>query len=182
MSRIGKQPITIPDGVTVSIEEDVERVRVTGKRGELFVPLPSEIAVVAEGSILTLSRKKENARTSALWGLTRSLIFNAVEGVTEGYTKTLIIEGIGYKVQLQGDTLVLSLGFSHDITLKAPEGITFEVDKMTITISGFDKQLVGNTAAKIRSYKKPEPYKGKGIRYDGEVIKRKAGKKAIAAA
>ena len=180
MSRIGKQPVPFGDDVTVSVADDT--VTVSGKLGTLTVPVPGNITVTVEGNVVTVTPKDQTKSTAALWGLTRSLIANAVAGVTEGFSKKLIIEGIGYKANLQGDTLVLSLGFSHDIELKAPEGITFEVDKTSITVSGFDKQLVGNTAAKIRSYRKPEPYKGKGIRYEGEVIRRKAGKKAVAAA
>lgn len=180
MSRIGKQPITLPDGVTVSVAEQF--VTITGKLGTLEVPVPEVITVTLEDQVVTVTPKDDSKKTSALWGLTRALLANAVLGVVEGYSKKLIIEGIGYKAQLQGDTLVLILGYSHDIKVKTPEGIVFEVDKTSITISGFDKQLVGNIAAKIRSYRKPEPYKGKGIRYEGEIIRRKAGKKAVAAA
>ena len=180
MSRIGKQPVELPEGVIVS-EKDGE-LEVNGKLGTVTVPVPGVLSVAIEDGSVTITPKKQTKQTAALWGLTRSLLANAVEGVSEGFSKKLVIEGIGYKANLQGNKLVLSLGYSHDIELEAPEGITFEVEKNDITVSGFDKQLVGNTAAKIRAFRKPEPYKGKGIRYEGEVIRRKAGKKAVAAA
>lgn len=174
MSRIGKQPVELPQGVTASQKDG--SLEISGKLGTLTVPVPQVLEVKQEGEEILVTPKKETRQTPALWGLTRSLIANAVEGVTEGYQKKLIIEGIGYKANLQGNKLVLSLGYSHDIELEAPEGITFAVEKNEVTISGFDKQLVGNTAAKIRAFRKPEPYKGKGIRYEGEVVRRKAGK------
>ncbi len=180
MSRIGKQTVVLPDNVTIKIGDGV--VDVTGKLGTLHVPVPDVLEVKQEGSDVLVIPTKKTKQMTALWGLTRALLMNAVIGVAEGYSKKLIIEGIGYRAKLEGTTLVLELGYSHDIRIDAPEGIAFELEKTTITISGFDKQLVGNTAAKIRAYRKPEPYKGKGIRYDGEVIRRKAGKKAIAAA
>ena len=182
MSRIGKKPILIPEGVTVTLEPDDEQATVKGKLGTLTVPVPPEISVTERDGALYLAIAQRTRRSGALWGLTRSLLANAIQGVVDGYRKTLIIEGIGYKVQHKGDTLIFALGYSHDIELVTPKGITFVVEKNTITVSGFDKQLVGNTAAKIRAFRKPEPYKGKGIRYDGEVIRRKAGKKAVAAA
>jgi large subunit ribosomal protein L6 len=178
MSRIGKQPVLIPDGVTVDIKDGVAFVR--GKAGALEVPIPGVVEMKMEGNTVTIAPKKETKQTPAMWGLTRSLLANAVEGLTEGYTKKLEIHGVGYRANLQGDTLVLALGYSHDVTLKAPEGITFAVEKNEITVSGHDKELVGNVAAKIRAFRKPEPYKGKGIRYAGEVVRRKAGKKAAA--
>jgi len=176
MSRIGKQPVKILDGVTVEIKDG--EVVVVGKLGTLSVPVSELLSVTQEDGTITFAPAKKHKTTTAMWGLTRSLLQNAIDGVSVGFSKKLIVEGIGYKIVLNGDTLVLSLGYSHDIELKAPEGIKFESDKSSITISGFDKQLVGNTAAKIRAFRKPEPYKGKGIRYDDEVIRRKAGKKA----
>ena len=181
MSRIGKQPVTIPENVQVSVDADAGSVQVKGPLGSVAVPLPREIALTIADGVATFSPKRQDSRSRALWGLTRSLFANAIRGVVSGYEKRLIVEGIGYKVQLQGNTLVLSLGYSHDITFPAPEGIQFAVEKNVIIVSGFEKQLVGNTAAKIRSFRKPEPYKGKGIRYEGETIRRKAGKKAVAA-
>ena len=180
MSRIGKQPVIIPEGVTVEIKEG--EATVSGKLGTLKVPISELLSYTQENGAVTFTSAKKHKTTSAMWGLTRSLLQNAVDGVTEGFSKKLIVEGIGYKIIINGDTLVLALGYSHDIELKAPDGIKFESDKMSITISGFDKQLVGNTAAKIRAFRKPEPYKGKGIRYSDEIIRRKAGKKAATAA
>jgi len=179
MSRIGKQPVEIPSSVTVEVKDGVVVVR--GQAGTLEVPVPNVLEVKIEGSQATVVPKRETKQTAALWGLTRSLLANAMEGLSKGYTKKLEIHGVGYRVNLQGDTLVMALGYSHDVTLKAPVGITFGVEKNEITVSGYNKELVGNVAAKIRAFRKPEPYKGKGIRYSGEIVRRKAGKKAASA-
>ncbi|MBI4134230.1 MAG: 50S ribosomal protein L6 [Candidatus Terrybacteria bacterium] len=180
MSRIGKQPIFLPEGVEVDVRERV--VRVSGKLGTLTMELPEAVAVEREDRRLRVAPRKETKQTPALWGLTRALLANAVRGVSEGFAVRLILEGIGYRAALEGDTLVLTLGFSHPVRVPAPEGIRFSVEKNVITVSGFDKQQVGNVAASIRAFRKPEPYKGKGIRREGEIVRRKAGKKAAALA
>jgi len=177
MSRIGKKPIQIPEGVEVKIEG--KKIIVKGPGGELNKEFPSEIKIeVKDGRILVLPQI-ETKKTNALWGLTRALIANMVKGITEGYEKKLEIEGLGFRANLEGDNLVLKVGFTHPVKLKAPEGIKFLVEKNVITISGADKQSVGEIAAKIRRVQPPEPYKGKGIRYAGEVIRKKVGKKAV---
>jgi len=179
MSRVGKQPVKIQDKVQISIEDDV--VLVKGPKGELtFKRLPFIDIEEKDGEIV-LSTTEISKDASAFWGLTRSLIDNMVEGVVNGHTKNLEIEGVGFKVELRGNKLVMALGFSHPVEFDAPEGIKFEVEKNAINISGIDKALVGQVAANIRKLKKPEPYKGKGIRYKGEVVRRKAGKKAATA-
>lgn len=179
VSRIGKKPIQIPPGVTVTVSGS--SVSVKGPKGELKRELhPDVVAEVKEGELL-ISPKRETKRTSALWGLFRSLVANMVEGVTSGFEKKLEFEGIGFKASVEGSALVFQLGFSHPIRFEAPEGIKFAVEKNTITVSGIDKELVGEITARVRGLKPPEPYKGKGIRYKGEVIRRKAGKKAVAA-
>lgn len=176
MSRIGKQPIIIPENVEVKITD--EQIAIKGPKGELTQSIPWQIKVVSEKRELIVTSRQKTKEASALWGLLRSLIFNMVKGVTEGFEKKLEVEGVGYRVSLQGNKLIFNLGFSHPIEIEAPEGIEFKVDKNIITVSGIDKQLVGQIAAKIRAFRKPEPYKGKGIHYLGEVIRRKVGKKA----
>ncbi|MBI2609704.1 50S ribosomal protein L6 [Candidatus Giovannonibacteria bacterium] len=176
MSRIGKKPIAIPSGVSVAI--DGSRVTVKGPKGELSRDFRDEIKMVEENKTLQLSIAKETRLARALWGTYASHLKNMILGVTEGYTKRLELQGIGYKAQLEGKDLLLSLGFSHPVKFPAPLGISFNVEKNFIVVSGIDKEKVGMTAAEIRELKKPEPYKGKGIRYDGEVVRRKAGKKA----
>lgn len=179
MSRIGKKPIEVPEQVEVKIEGN--KVMVSGPKGELSQEIRPEIKVEKkEGKIFVLP-KIETKKTKALWGLTRTLIFNMVKGVTQGYEKKLEIEGLGYRATVEGENLVLEVGFSHPVKIKAPEGIKFSVEKNVITVSGIDKELVGQIAAKIRKTKPPEPYKGKGIRYLGEVIRRKPGKKVVTA-
>ncbi len=180
MSRIGKQPILIPDGVTVKEEGSV--LMVTGPKGSLSRNILPELSVAVEGNEIRISPKIMNRNTPSYWGLTRALVAGMVEGVSKGFEKKLEIEGIGYRAQLEGPILQLSVGYSHPVKIEPPVGITFKVEKNVITISGFDKELVGNTTATIRAVKPPEPYKGKGIRYAGEIIKRKAGKKAVASA
>jgi large subunit ribosomal protein L6 len=177
MSRIGKQPIPVPSGVTVSIEP--ERVTVNGPRGELTERVPRDIGVEQVDGELRVTRPTNRGEHRALHGLTRSLIANMVEGVTEGFEKRLEIQGVGYRAQLRGRDLELALGYSHPISIKAPDGIEFEVPQPTrIVVKGASKQQVGEAAAIIRKQRKPEPYKGKGIRYEGEYVARKVGKRA----
>src|SRR6195256_4988003 len=172
MSRIGKKPIPVPTGVTVTIEP--EGVRVPGPRGDLAERKNRSIEVRQEGEELLVSRPTDRAEHRALHGLTRSLIANMVVGVTDGYAKTLEIQGVGYRAQLKGRDLELALGYSHPVPVKAPDGIEFEVPLPTrVVVRGISKQLVGEVAAYIRKQRKPEPYKGKGIRYEGEHVARK---------
>ena len=177
MSRIGKQPIPVPDGVEVSIEPEL--VRVKGPKGELQERVSRQIAVEQDDGEIRVSRSTDRGEHRALHGLTRSLIANMVQGVTEGYEKRLEIQGVGYRAQLQGNKLVLALGYSHPVEMNAPEGIDFEVPQPTrIVVRGISKQVVGEVAANIRKQRPPEPYKGKGIRYEGEYVRRKVGKRA----
>lgn len=175
MSRIGKQPVTVPDGVRVSV--DRSQVTVTGPRGELKRTFPSELSFAVENGQVVVSRSSDEPRQRALHGLSRALVANMVEGVTKGYTKQLEISGVGYKAEVKPYGLLLSLGYSHTIEFKAPAGIKLTAPQPTVVIvEGSDKEIVGQVAAEIRSLRKPEPYKGKGIKYQGEVIRRKAGK------
>ncbi len=177
MSRIGKKPIPIPTGVTVSIEPEV--VRVHGPRGELSERVPRAISVEQEDGQLVVRRPTDRGEHRALHGLTRSLVANMVEGVTTGFQKTLEIQGVGYRALLKGRDLELALGYSHPVPVKAPEGIEFEVPQPTrVIVRGNSKQQVGEIAAIIRKQRPPEPYKGKGIRYEGEYVARKVGKRA----
>jgi len=203
MSRVGKKPILIPEDVEVKIEavqvssefgENKKKIiKIKGPKGELSKEIRPEIGIeIKENKIFvilqteTSKQKKFTAgqikQTKALWGLTRSLLANMIKGVKDGFEKKLEIEGIGYRASLSGENLEMSLGFTHPVKIKAPEGIKFLVEKNIITISGIDKELVGQTTAKIRNIKPPEPYKGKGIRYSGEVVKKKVGKKTVATA
>lgn len=179
MSKIGKKIITIPDGVEVKIssEEGGTLVEIKGPNGLLNHTLPQGFEAVLEGRNLRITPVRFSKRTSALWGTTRALIANLILGVKQGFRRELEIEGIGFRAQVQGQDLVLSLGFSHPVNFKIPEGIDVSVEKNVITVSGISKERVGQAAAQIRALKKPEPYKGKGIRYLGEIIRRKAGKK-----
>jgi large subunit ribosomal protein L6 len=177
MSRIGKKPIIIPDGVNVTIEE--EKVTVKGPKGELFLDIPSDIKVENTEEGVTVSEKKETKTSKALWGTIRALIFNMVEGVKNGYSKELQIKGVGYRAEMKGEDLVLKVGFSHLVEIKKIEGVEFSVNKDIITVSGIKKQLVNNVAADIRKVRRPDPYKGKGIRYKDEVIVLKEGKKSV---
>ena len=180
MSRVGRKPILIPKGVTVAVEG--ETVRVEGPKGKLSRMVHARLTVSLQDSRLLVQRSSDHRTVRALHGLTRALLANMVQGVTEGFEKKLEIVGIGYRAQLQGRTLQLTLGFSHPVIFPLPEGIQAEVDKQTfVTIRGADKELVGQTAAKLRALRKPDPYKGKGVRYVGEMIRRKVGKKAAAA-
>jgi len=179
MSRIGKKPIPIPQGVQVLLEGDF--VVVKGPLGELKRKIPEEIGIeIKEGKII-VTPKKETKKTNALWGLTRALLFNMVTGVDKGYEKKLEIQGVGYRANLEDEDLLLNIGFSHPVRIKKPEGIKFSVEKNIISVFGTDKELVGQVAAKIRKIRPPEPYKGKGIRYLGEVVRIKPGKKAVGA-
>jgi large subunit ribosomal protein L6 len=177
MSRIGKQPIAIPEGVTVDVEPG--RVAVKGPKGELSERVNRDMGVKLDDGVLTVSRPTDRGQHRALHGLTRSLVANMVEGVTNGFERQLEIQGVGYRARLQGRNLELSVGYSHTVAVEAPEGIEFEVPQPTqITVRGIDKQLVGEMAARIRRVRPPEPYKGKGIRYAGEQVRRKVGKRA----
>ncbi|WP_225753000.1 50S ribosomal protein L6 [Actinotalea sp. Marseille-Q4924] len=175
MSRIGKVPVPVPAGVDVAI--DGARVTVTGPKGTLTHTVAAPIEVAQDDSTLVVSRPDDERQSRSLHGLTRTLLANLVTGVTEGYTKKLEIVGTGYRVTAKGSDLEFALGFSHPVTVTAPEGITFAVETPTkFSVSGIDKQQVGEVAANIRKIRKPEPYKGKGVRYAGEVVRRKAGK------
>ena len=177
MSRIGRQPITVPAGVTIAIEP--ERVTVNGPKGELTERINRDMIVEQADATITVSRPTDRGEHRALHGLTRTLIANMVTGVTDGFEKRLEIQGVGYRAQLRGRDLELALGYSHPVSIKAPDGIEFEVPQPTrITVRGASKQQVGETAGIIRKQRKPEPYKGKGIRYEGEYVARKVGKRA----
>jgi large subunit ribosomal protein L6 len=177
MSRIGRKPIPVPSGVTVTIDPD--EVRVKGPRGELAERIHRDITVTQEGDQIVVTRPTDRGPHRALHGLTRTLVANMVEGVTNGYAKALEIQGVGYRAQLKGRDLELALGYSHPVSIKAPEGIEFEVPQPTrVIVKGISKQLVGEVAANIRKQRPPEPYKGKGIRYEGEYVARKVGKRA----
>lgn len=174
MSRIGKQPIEIPQGVTITVDDN--RVSVKGPKGELSQPVQKGITVKEDDGTLNVTRVDDQKVHKGNHGLMRTLIANMVQGVTQGFEKKLVVSGVGYRVNLAGNTIKLYLGFSHEIEYALPDGIQAKVEQMTITITGIDKQLVGQVAADIRAFKKPEPYKGKGISYEGERILRKSGK------
>jgi large subunit ribosomal protein L6 len=177
MSRIGRKPITVPAGVTIAIEP--ESVRVNGPKGELVERIHRDITVEQNDDVLTVTRPTDRGEHRAMHGLYRSLVANMVIGVTDGYQKTLEIQGVGYRAALKGRDLELALGYSHPVSIKAPDGIDFEVPQPTrVIVKGIDKQLVGEIAANIRKQRPPEPYKGKGIRYEGEYVARKVGKRA----
>lgn len=175
MSRLGKKPIEIPNGVTVSFDNGIFSVK--GPKGELKKEFKPIIEIKIEGNEITLTPKAETIESKALWGTYASHIGNMIEGVTNGYSKKLLIDGVGFKMGVSGNEVVLSVGFTNEVKLEIPEGLEVVPEKNTLTVNGIDKEAVGSFAAKIRSQKKPEPYKGKGIRYDGEVILRKQGKK-----
>lgn len=181
MSKIGKQPITIPQGVDVTVTEGL--VSVKGPKGSTQKAIPAMITVAVEdGKLIVTPTAAESKEGRAYWGLARALFQNMVIGVTTGFEKILEFQGVGYKATVKGSDLEMGLGFSHPILIKGPAGITFATEKNSIKIQGIDKELVGEVAAHIRTYRLPEPYKGSGIRYQGEIIKRKAGKKAATAA
>jgi large subunit ribosomal protein L6 len=175
MSRIGKKPVAVPKGVTVTLNG--QTLSVKGPKGELSRAFHGEISLKVDGEQVTVSRPSDEARHKALHGLSRTLVQNMVDGVTKGFAKTLEIQGVGYKAETKPFGLQLALGFSHPVQYKAPAGIKFTVDNNTIVkIEGADKEMVGQVAAELRNLRKPEPYKGKGVRYQGEVVRRKAGK------
>ena len=177
MSRIGKKSVSIPSGVTVTL--DGQTVTVKGPKGQLAWTVSEEIEVKQEGAELTFAPRNDTQRARGMWGLSRTLIGNMVEGVTKGYEQTLELVGVGYRAAMKGQALSMQLGFSHDVDIPPPAGIAFAVPKQTeIRISGIDKQLVGEVAARIRRIRPPEPYKGKGVRYAGEYVARKVGKRA----
>ena len=175
MSRIGRLPVPVPAGVDVNIAEG-NKITVKGPKGTLERVLPAEMEITVEGAEILVKRPNDLKKNKSLHGLTRTLIHNMVVGVTDGYTKTLEVNGVGYRAQKQGNKLVLSLGYSHPVEIEDPEGLTTTVEDNKIKVSGIDKEKVGQYAAEIRSTRAPEPYKGKGIKYDYEVIRRKVGK------
>jgi large subunit ribosomal protein L6 len=176
MSRIGKKPIKIPEGVEIKIEK--EEIFVKGPKGELSFTISPDVDVKIEEKEITVSEKKETKKSRAMWGTTRALISNMVEGVSVGYTKELQVKGVGYRAEMKGETLVLKVGFSHLVEIEKIEGVSFSVNKDIISVSGIKKDLVGRVAAEVRKVRPPEPYKGKGIRYKDEVIILKEGKKS----
>jgi len=177
MSRIGKQPIELPSGVNVAISPG--RVQVNGPLGELSQSVPARMRVSQEDGTLVVKRPTERGNDRALHGLTRSLLANMVEGVTKGFEKRLELQGVGYRAALRGTDLELNVGYSHPVVIKPPQGINFEVpDATSVLVKGIDKQQVGEMAAQVRKVRPPEPYKGKGIRYEGEYVRRKVGKRA----
>jgi len=176
MSRIGKKPVPVPAGVTATIESGTLSVK--GPKGTLSIPLANEVSYAIEDGSISVQPANDTKRARSFWGMQRTLVQNLITGVTEGFTKTLNITGVGYRANLQGKNLKLQLGYSHDVDFAVPEGITIATpDQTTVNISGIDKQQVGQVAAEIRRWRKPEPYKGKGIKYAGEYIFRKEGKK-----
>jgi large subunit ribosomal protein L6 len=176
MSRVGKYPVAVPSGVSVEIVNRILRTK--GKLGELSLRLSDEVEAKLEDGKVVVTPRSESKRARTLWGTTRALVNNMVAGVSTGFSKTLDISGVGYRAQVQGKNLQLQLGFSHDVVYPIPAGVTIKCEKPTqITISGADRQRVGQVAAEIRAFRKPEPYKGKGIKYDSERIRRKEGKK-----
>ncbi len=174
MSRVGKLPIEVPSGVTITVDTDV--ITVAGPKGQLTVPHLSDVDVKLEDNVATVSRKNDERIAKSQHGLQRSLLSNAVQGVVKGFEKKLEVSGVGFRINGGGQEIEMQLGFSHPVKYRAPDGISLTVEKMNITVSGIDKQAVGQVAAEIRSLKKPEPYKGKGIKYADEQILRKAGK------
>ena len=182
MSKIGKKPIAIPQGVQINVAGLT--ITVKGPKGEIHRDLPSGVSVViTDNEARVVSVENPPGRESRIhWGLARALLANMIKGVSEGFEKVLEFQGVGYRAAVKGNDLELGLGFSHPVVYSAPEGISFKTEKSTITVTGIDKELVGKVAGEIRSFRKPEPYKGKGIRYQNEVIRRKAGKKAATAA
>jgi large subunit ribosomal protein L6 len=176
MSRVGKNPVEIPDGVSVNIAGQV--VTAKGKLGELSATLVDDVEIGQEGNLISFNIRNDSFAARKMWGTSRSIINNLVVGVSEGFTRNLEINGVGYRAQLQGKELVLQLGFSHEVRFPVPEGITVQCEDQThIAVSGTDKQKVGQVAAEIRGFRPPEPYKGKGIKYEGEYVFRKEGKK-----
>jgi len=182
MSRIGKLPVKLPEGVNVTLEGQV--IKVAGPKGNLEKKMPREVSAAVENGEVKVTAKGSSDRSKAMHGTFRALISNMIKGVSDGWSKTLEMVGTGYRAETSGGKLTLTVGFSHPVIIEAPEGVTFKVEKNNITVDGIDKEVVGQVAAKIRSVRPPEPYKGKGIKYVGEFIRRKAGKaaKAVGAA
>ncbi len=176
MSRIGKKPITIPDGINV--EEKNQKILIKGDKGEFSHPIPKEIKITISENEIVVSPKKETKKSKALWGLTRALLYNYIKGLTEGFQKKLELIGVGYRAALENNQLVLDVGYSNKVRLNIPEGLAVTIEKNVVIIAGTDKQQVGEFAAKARKVRPPEPYKGKGIKYSDEIIRRKEGKKA----
>lgn len=179
MSRVGRKQILIPDGVEVKLEGNV--IKVKGPKGELSRSFLPEIKIEITGKTMQLSPAIENKNTAAFWGLTRALVFNMIKGVTDGFEKRLEIQGIGYKAAIEGENIVLNVGFTHQVKIPIPKGIKSSVEKNIIIISGFDKEVVGQLAANVRKAKPMEPYKGKGLKYIDEIVRRKVGKKVAGA-
>lgn len=179
MSKVGKKPIVIPQGVTVTVGAD--NLTVKGKEGTIVLPILTYTKLESKDNLLTVTSKGENKQELANWGTMRALAQNAINGVASGFTKELEIQGVGFRASMEGANLVLNLGFTHPIKFETPAGIKISVEKSLVKVFGADRNLVGQTAAKIREFRKPEPYKGKGIRYKGEVVKIKAGKKVAGA-
>lgn len=176
MSRIGKNPVTVPDAVTLT--QSGQTVTVKGAKGELTFTLPDAVTGKLDGAEFTVSPVEGNKQAKAMWGMARTMVANMIEGVTNGFKKELELKGVGYRAQMKGSTLSMQLGFSHDVEYPSPDGITINAPKPTqVIVEGIDKQQVGQVAAEIRSYRKPEPYKGKGVRYKGEYVRQKEGKK-----
>jgi len=180
MSRIGKKPIKLPSGVSFQIKGGV--IEVKGPKGTLKMKAVDEIAIEMKDNTIFFTPKKEDLKSKALWGLTRTLVSNMIDGVVKGFEKRLEINGVGFKARVEGKKLILDVGLSHSVDIDAPEGIEFKVEKNVIIVTGIDKELVGQISAEIRRVKPPEPYKGKGIKYATEIIKKKLGKKAAAGA
>jgi large subunit ribosomal protein L6 len=178
MSRIGKKPVTIPGGVTVTLKDAM--VAVKGPKGELKKPVPEGVKVAVAKTEVTVTRESDEGAIRARHGLVRALVNNMIEGVTKGFERKLEINGVGYKAEVAGDKLNMALGYSHPIVYQLPKGVTAKVEKNLLTLAGIDRELLGQTAAKVRSFRAPEPYKGKGIKYLEEVIKRKVGKTGAA--
>ncbi|WP_409432342.1 50S ribosomal protein L6 [Litorimonas sp. RW-G-Af-16] len=176
MSRIGKQPVTVPAGVTLT--QTGQEVTVKGSKGELKFTLPDAVSGKLDGAEFTVSPVEGSKTAAAMWGMSRTMVANMIEGVTNGFKKELELRGVGYRAQMKGNTLSMQLGYSHDVDYTPPAGVTIEASKPTlVSVSGIDKQQVGQVAAEIRSFRKPEPYKGKGVRYVGEFVRQKEGKK-----
>lgn len=176
MSRVGKYPVTLPAGVSVAVVDGILSAK--GKLGSLSMPITDDVAAAVEGDTVTITPREGQPGARQMWGTTRALVASMVKGVSEGFTKTMEIQGTGFRASVQGKNLVMNLGFSHDVVYPVPEGITITTPRPTaIAITGVDKRQVGQVAAEIRAYRPPEPYKGKGVRYDTETIRRKEGKK-----
>jgi large subunit ribosomal protein L6 len=176
MSRVGKYPVAVPAGVTVAVNEGILSAK--GKLGSLSMPLTERVDATVDGDQVTVTPRNNEAQSRMMWGTTRALVASMVKGVSEGFTKTMEIQGTGFRASVQGKNLVINLGFSHDVVFPVPEGITITTPRPTaITVTGMDKRQVGQVAAEIRSFRPPEPYKGKGVRYETEQIRRKEGKK-----